>query len=160
MSFRFPVEAGAIGAFARAIGDLDPRWHDEASAQAQRHGGVSAPPTFVASAAHFDPDWVYRPRPGVPWHGSGRGPGRQAPASGPGGGTSLHAEQHYVYHRPLRPGDVLSVEREPGRSWEKRSGRGGLLRFEEEITSYRDAGGELVLTATRVRVITQRPVDR
>jgi acyl dehydratase len=147
MSFRFPVEAGAILAFARAVGDLDPRWHDEASAQAQGHGGVSAPPTFVASAAHFDPDWVYRPRPGVPWHGSGRG-------------TSLHAEQHYVYHRPLRPGDVLSVEREPGRSWEKQSRRGGLLRFEEEITSYRDAGGELVLTATRVRVITQRPVDR
>jgi len=55
---------------------------------------------------------------------------------------------------------VLSVEREPGRSWEKQSSRSGLLRFEEEITSYRDSGGELVLTATRVRVITERPVDK
>ncbi len=157
MSFSFPVEAGAVLMFARALGDLDPRWYDEASTAAQVHGGVLAPPTFVASAAHFDPDWPYRPHPGVPWHGSGRGPGFPPPASG--SGTSLHAEQHYEYHRPIRPGDVLTVDREPGKRWEKQSARAGTLRFEEEITRFTNQRGELVLTAIRVRVVTERPVE-
>lgn len=160
MSFRFPVEAGAILMFARALGDLDPRWYDEESEAARRHGGVSALPTFVASAAHFDPEWPYRPRPDVPWWGSGRGPGSPAPGTGGSGGTSLHAEQHYEYHRPLRPGDVLTVEHQPGKTWEKHSERSGTLRFDEEIIRFTDQRGELVLTATRVRVITERPVER
>jgi len=157
MSFTMPVEAGAILGFARALGDLDPRWYDENSPAAQVHGGVTAPPTFVATVAQFDEDWPYRPRPGVPWHGSGKGPGTPAPTSGTG--TSLHAEQHYEYFGPLRPGDVLTVEREPGKSWEKHSARAGTLRFEEEITRFTNQRGELVVTATRVRVVTERPVE-
>jgi acyl dehydratase len=156
MTFTFPVEAGAIVMFARALGDLGPRWYDEDSPEAQRHGGVAAPPTFVASVAHWDPDWPYRPRPDVEWWGSGRGPGKPPPNVG--AGTSLHAEQHYEYHQPLRPGDVLTVSRESGKTWEKQSARAGTLRFEEEITRFTNQRDELVLTATRVRVITERPV--
>lgn len=155
MSFRFPVEAGAILMFARAMGDLDPRWYDENSEEAQAHGGVQAPPTFVASVAHFDPDWPYRPHPDRPWFGSGAGPGTPSPTV-PGGGTSMQAEQHYEYHVPLRPGDVLTVERSPGRTWEKQSARSGTLLFEEEITRYTNQRGELAVVATRVRVITGR----
>lgn len=157
MRFCFPVEAGAIMMFAKSLGDDDARWYDQESAQAQAHGGIAAPPTFVASVAHFDPDWPYRPRSGVQWHGSGRDPGQPAPNAG--AGTSLHAEQHYEYHQPLRPGDVLTVERAPGRSWDKQSARAGTLHFEQEITSFTNQRGELVLTATRVRVITERPVE-
>jgi N-terminal half of MaoC dehydratase len=142
-SFTFPVEAGHIMCFARALGDE----------------GRSAPPTFVAAAAQFDPDWPYRPRPGQPWHGSGRDPGTAPAGTGTGGGTSLHAEQHYEYHRELRPGDVLTVERSDGATWEKQSARAGLLRFSEEITHFTDAAGDLVVTARRVRVVTERPVE-
>lgn len=158
MTFTFPVEAGAVLMFARAVGDLDPRWYDAESPAAQRHGGPAAPPTFAASVAHWDPDWPYRPRPDVPWWGSGRDAGRPAPGS-QHRGTSLHAEQHYEYHRPMRPGQVLTVERTPGRRWTKESGRAGTLRFEEEITTFVDQDGELVLTARRVKVVTDRPVD-
>lgn len=157
MSFSFPVEAGALMAFAKAIGDDDERWCIANSPRALMHGGITAPPTFVASVAHFDPDWPYRPRPGVRWHGSGLGPGH-APTS-VGSGTSMHAEQHYEYHQPLRPGDVLTVERAPGKTWEKQSARAGRLRFEEEITTFTNQHGEVVLTATRVRVITERVVE-
>jgi acyl dehydratase len=160
VSFSFPVESGAILMFARALGDLDPRWYDENDEAASRHGGVAAPPTFVASVAHFDPDWTYRPRPDVPWWGSGRGPGNPAPNAGGTAGTSLHAEQHYEYHQPVRPGDVLTVERESGKTWEKQSKRAGTLRFDEAITRFRNQRGELVVTATSVRVITERPVER
>ena len=159
MTIEFPVEAGAILAFVRSLGDDDPRWYDENSDNARRHGGVTAPPTFVASVAQFDPDWPYRPRPGVEWHGSGRGAGRPAPTSGPGGGTSLHAEQHYEYHGPVRPGEVLIARRSSGKTWEKPSKRGGVLRFEEEITTFTNQHGERVVTATRVRVVTEKPVE-
>jgi N-terminal half of MaoC dehydratase len=159
VSILLPIEAGAILMFARSLGDLNPRWYDEESEAAKCHGGVSAPPTFVATIAQFDPDWPYRPTPGEPWWGSGRGPGTPAPTTGGSGGTSLHAEQHYEYTRPLRPGDVLSAERVEGKTWEKQSARAGTLRFSEEITRFHDQAGELVMTATRVRVVTERPVE-
>jgi hypothetical protein len=159
MSITFPIESGAIGMFARSLGDFNPRWYDPDSEAAQQHGGVSAPPTFAAVIAQFDPDWPYRPKPGEQWWGSGRGPGRPAPTTGGSGGTSLHAEQHYEYVRPLRPGDVLTADRTDGKTWEKQSSRAGTLRFSEEITRFTDQAGDLVMTATRVRVVTERPVE-
>lgn len=150
MSFAFPVEAGHLLMFARALGD-------ETFGDPEHARATTAPPTFVAAVAQFDPDWPHRPRPGEPWRGSGAGPG--TPLADSGSGTSLHAEQHYEYHRAVRAGDVLTVERAPGRTWQKESPRAGLLRFEEEITTFTDADGELVCTATRVRVITEKPVE-
>lgn len=154
--FEFPVEAGHIMMFARALGDENPIYTDPDHEATRRRGGIVAPPTFVAAATHFDPDWPYRPRPGVPWVGSGRGPGTPPPSSG--GGTSMHAEQHYEFHEPVRPGDVLTVEREPGEIWEKESARAGRLRFSTEVTRYRNQEGRLVVTARRVRVVTERIV--
>lgn len=154
--FRFPVEAGHILMFARALGDDNPIYSDPGHEATRARGGIVAPPTFVAAGAQFDPDWPWRPRQGEEWIGSGSGPGR-APAMA---GTSLHAEQHYEFHRPLRPGDVLTVQREQGHAWEKQSSRAGTLRFTTEISYYRDQDGELVVTAKRVRVVTERKVDR
>ena len=57
---------------------------------------------------------------------------------GGGGGTSLHAEQHYEYHRPLVVGDVLHARGRKGETWEKQ-GRSGTLKFTELITEYLDA---------------------
>lgn len=157
-TFEFPVERGQIMMFARALGDDNPIYYDEGHRKTALRGGVVAPPTFVACAAQFDPDWPYRTRGGFEWNGSGRGPG-VAPASS-GGGTSLHAEQHYEFHVPLRPGDILTVSREPGKTWEKHSPRAGTLRFSEEITRFVNQDGELAVTARRVRVVTERPVDQ
>jgi acyl dehydratase len=153
-SFQFPVERGHVMAFAKALGDDNPIYCDDDDENTRARGGLTAPPTFVAAVAQFDPDWPYRPRAGVEWNGSGRGPGF-APASS-GGGTSLHAEQHYEFHVPLRPGDVLTVTREAGASWEKQSARRGSLSFSEEITRFVNQRGELAVTARRVRVVTER----
>ena len=154
MPFEFPIEAGQIMLFARAIGDPNPVYADPDSA--------IAPPTFVQASAHYDPEYPLRPRIGEPWFGSGKeatgGSRIDAPDGGDGGGTSLHAEQHFTYHRPLRPGDVLTVETREGKTWEKQGKRAGTLRFRELITEYRDATGELVVTARLVGVRTQRPV--
>jgi hypothetical protein len=174
---KFPVEAGQIMLFARAVGDPNPVYHDAASQAAQQQGGVIAPPTFVQSSAQYDPDYPLRPKIGQVWFGSGRTPSGLMPdpdapeksegatissagssgASG-GGGTGLHAEQHFTYHRPLRAGELLTVTSRPGERWEKQGRRGGLLQFQEGITEYRDAEGALVVTARSVGVRTGQTV--
>lgn len=157
---RFPVEAGHIMLFARAVNDPNPIYHDEAYAEGTEPGRIVAPPTFVQASAQFDPEYFLRPKIDQPWFGSGREPtGRKADAAG-GGPGGLHAEQEYVYHRHPSPGDVLTAETRPGKEWEKQGRRGGKLRFREAITEYRDQNGELVVTARSVGVIPEKVVDQ
>jgi hypothetical protein len=161
---QFPVEATHIMMFARAIGDPNPAYTGQ---------DAIAPPTFVQASAQFDPDYPLRPKLGEPWFGSAKEPTgvrRADPAApedgddntrpkGGGNGGTLHAEQRYEYHRPLRAGDMLIATVREGRRWEKEGKRSGKLLFVETITEYRDAAtGELVVTATGVGVRTERPV--
>lgn len=143
---RFSVEAGHVLAFARAIGDDNPVYRDPESAAACGAGGLIAPPTFTIASAQWDPDYPLRPRPGQKWYGSGAENGTM-----PQGGGGLHAEQHFTYHRPVRVGDALSASTRPGATWEK-AGRSGRLVFSEQITEFRDANGDLVVTARSVGV--------
>ncbi len=156
---RFPVEAGHILLFARAIGDANPAYGGAMTGSE----AVPAPPTFVQASAQFDPDYFLRPKIGQPWFGSGREATGVAPGSGRrgggGGGTALHAEQHYEYHRPLLAGDVLTATVRDGATWEKQGRRGGKLVFIESITEYRDQAGELVVTARGVGVRTEKVVE-
>jgi acyl dehydratase len=187
---RFPVEAGHILLFARSIGDENPLYTDPEAAAEAGFDGVLAPPTFVQASAQFTPGYPLRPQPGKVWFGSGSTPsglskprpeaeaesagedkGSSSSSSssgekksegrgGGGGGTGLHAEQRFDYHRPMRAGDVLTAESKPGRTWTKTGRRGGVLRFAEQVTEYRDADGELVVTATSVSVATEKVVER
>ena len=154
---RFPVEAGHIMLFARAIGDANPAYHGAMTGERT----VPAPPTFVQASAQFDPDYFLRPKIGEPWFGSGRNATGvlRAEGGGGGGGGGLHAEQHYEYHRPLRAGDVLTATVRDGGTWEKQGRRGGKLVFVESITEYRDQSGELVVTARGVGVRTEKVVE-
>ena len=136
---RFPVEAGHVLMFTRALGAADPEGGLPAP-------GDPAPPTFTNASAQFDPDYPLRPQPGIPWHGSGGDAGLVREGAG-----GLHAEQHFTYHRPVRVGDVLSAVTRPGEEWEKQ-GRSGRLLFHEQITEFRDEAGELVVTARSVSV--------
>jgi acyl dehydratase len=154
---KFPVEAGHIMMFARSIGDPNPVYYDEEEAKEAGAEGIVAPPTFIQASAQYNPDYPLRPKIGQPWYGSGKEPtGVQRAASSGGGGVGLHAEQHYEYHRPLRPGDVLTPTNKDGRSWE-RDGRSGHLQFSESVTEWRDQAGNLVVTARSVGVRTSGP---
>jgi acyl dehydratase len=154
----FPVEATHILMFARSIGDYSPEYVDADAAKSTRAGGIVAPPTFPQSVAQFDPDYHLRLQPGKPWFGSGGKPsGIEGKPSSSGG---LHAEQHFEFTRPVRPGDVFTVTVRDGKSWEKESKRAGKLLFTERITEYRDQDGEIVVTARSVGVKTERPVDQ
>jgi acyl dehydratase len=152
----FPIEASHILMFARSIGDDNLVYHDAEQAKGSEVGGIIAPPTFTAAVAQFNPDGM-RPRPGEKWFGSGKTPsgieGKPASAGG------LNAEQHFEYFRPLRPGDVLTAETRPGKTWERESKRAGKLSFSDRITDFRDQNGELVVSVRSVSVKTERPVD-
>ena len=139
-SYQFPVEATQIALFVRASGGSDVNVLDPE---------LTAPPTFVQSGAQFDPRWQFRPHPGQPWLGSGREPTGDPDS---GDGSILHAEQHFEYFLPVRPGMALTVTTEPGQTWVKRSRSGGELHFTEERTEYRDADGRLVVAARSVSV--------
>ncbi|MFI7190244.1 FAS1-like dehydratase domain-containing protein [Nocardia nova] len=153
-SYRFPVDASQILLFARAIGDDNPVYSDPGSQAVVELGGVLAPPTFCMASAQFDPEFALRPRKGEVWFGSSGEPsGAEPPDTG-----WLHAEQHFEYHRSLLAGETLDVFEREGRSWEKRSGRGGILRFQERLVEYRSAGtGELVTVARTVHVLPVPP---
>ncbi len=160
---KFPVEASHILMFARSVGDYNEIYADEEYAQTTEPGSIIAPPTFVQASAQFDPDYFLRPKPGTPWIGSGKEPTsvkKEGSGGGGGGGGGLHAEQHYVYHRHPKPGDILTATVKPGKKWEKQGKRSGKLLFSETITEYRDQNGELVVTARSVGVQTERPVDQ
>lgn len=165
---RFPVEASHILMFARAVGDPNPIYEDSEYARGAEPGSIIAPPTFAQASAQFDPDYFLRPKIGEPWFGSAKEPsglsregssGESGSGSGGGGGGGLHAEQHFEYHRHLRPGDVLQATTRPGERWTKEGRRGGKLHFSESVTEYRDSDGELVITARSVGVRPERVVD-
>ena len=138
-TYRVPVEAAQLLQFARAVGDLDAAYEEDAV----------APPTFLMAADHFDPEYSRRPRAGRPW--------LTEPSLLPTDGSAgFHAEQTFEYHRHPRAGDVLTATVRPGRTWEKAGRRGGRLRFTETVTEYTDVDGAPVVTATWVSVTTER----
>ncbi len=168
---KFPIEASHILMFARAINDPNPIYSDEEYARKSEVGAVIAPPTFTQASAQFDPDYFLRPKIGQPWFGSAKEATgiRRAPPSGeaksgdrPSGAAAggLHAEQHFEYHRPLVAGMVLSAVNKSGKTWEKEGKRGGKLHFSESITEYRDASGQLIVTARGVGVRTERVIEQ
>lgn len=159
-AYKFPVEYGHVMMFARSVGDPNKIYSDEEYAGKTDCGGIIAPPTFVQATAQFNPDYFLRPVIGKPWFGSGKEPTGVKPDASGGGGTGLHAEQHFEYHRTPKVGDVYTVTTRPGESWEKQGRRGGNLLFSESITEYRDQDGELVVTARSVGVRTEKVVEQ
>jgi len=176
---KFPVEASHILMFARSVGDPNPVYSDAEAAERSEAGGIVAPPTFAQASAQFDPDYPLRPKFGEVWFGSGALPsgrmkaapptvsdadasdsgGEEADSKESGSGAAaggLHAEQHFTYHRHMRPGDVLTATTRPGETWEKQSRRAGKLTFSESVTEYRDQNGDLVVTARGVGVRTEK----
>ena len=165
---RFPVDRTAILNFAAALGETNRIYYDEAYAAESPVGGVVAPPTFTAASSHWNPYGAFKgvrqiPAPSPEQEAERKK--RAAAASGRGGGGApnlarvLHGEQRFEYHQPVRPGMVLSVTSKPGKSWEKKGKRGGLMRFTESVTEYRDEQGELVVTATSVGIVTEKAVE-
>jgi acyl dehydratase len=130
--FTVDVEPGRLRQFAKAIGQDDPIYIDEAAARAAGHPGLPVPPTFLFCLEMEGPD-----------------PGALRDRLGIDLAKVLHGEQRFISHRMAHAGDRLSFEQRVADIYDK---KGGLLEFMVRETRVSNQRGEPVadLVATTV----------
>lgn len=119
------VEKGRLRFFAKAIGEADSVYFEEAAAHAAGYRSLPVPPTFLMCL-----------------ESEGRNP--QAIVEEVMGfdlGRILHAEQEFVYHRMAFAGDVLTFDTRIVDVYEK---KGGALQFVVQETRVTNQDGEHV----------------
>jgi hypothetical protein len=137
LAYEAPVEPGQAMLFARSLGDLEPCYAAQLSAEPGTP--LVTPPTYVCALQHFDPASTTRPT--LPRPEPGRG----------GRSDTVHAEQHFEYFGPFRAGERVVVESFAGETWTKQ-GRSGTLEFTETVSEYRNQAGHLLVRARKVSV--------
>jgi acyl dehydratase len=133
-----PVERGKIHEFAEAILDEHPHYHDEEAARSAGLPSVVAPPTFpIASALYAGQEQELPPE-----------------LLALDMRFALHGAQEFSFTRPLFAGDQLTSELGEVKAYEKQGKRGGLMKFVEMETLYRDASGEIVARSRTTAIQT------
>ena len=131
--FEVEVEKGRLRLFAKAIGETDPVYRDEAAARAAGHPSLPVPPTFFfcLEMERADPyDWF--DELGIPL------------------GQVLHGEQSFTYHRLAHAGETLTFSAEIIDIYEKKN---GALQFIVQRNHVRDTAGAPVAEFDRTIVI-------
>ena len=131
----------AFRKYALAIGDFNPVYTDGEFAKAHGLSDVMAPPTLICDT------WQY-----VESDIDERG-GLVAFEVGLDQG-GLRAGNDYEFFQPLHPGDVVTAKRKTKDVYQK-TGRTGILVFQEIETSYYNQRGELL--ATNLETLYYRP---
>ncbi len=128
------VERGKIKEFARAIGDLNPFYLDDAVARASEWGDVIAPPPFATT---FRDEAI----------------AAQALRDlGIDISRVLHGEQEFEIHRQMRPGETYLCRTRVVDVYEK-SGRTGSMAFVVRETVATDDANEIVVTMRHITVV-------
>jgi acyl dehydratase len=128
----FDVEKGRLKFFAKATGQTDPIYFDEAAAKAAGYRSIVAPPTFgfcleMESNSLWD----------------------NLAAMGVAVGKILHGSQTFHYRKPVCAGDRISFETKISDIYDK---KGGQLEFIVEDSKGTNQDGELVVELQRVIV--------
>lgn len=104
-----PIERTRLRFFAKAIGETDPVYTDEAAARAAGYADLPAPPTFVF-ASELDSGAIDQVLLDL-----------QIPLA-----KLLHGEQSFTYHADVCAGDTVSVRSRIEDIYDK---KGGALEF-------------------------------
>ncbi|NDG38814.1 MAG: MaoC family dehydratase [Betaproteobacteria bacterium] len=132
-AFSAEVERGRLKFFAKAIGQSDPVYTDEAAAKAAGYPGLPVPPTFLFCLEMESPnpgaarDLLNLPVPKV-----------------------LHGEQRFNYHAMCYAGDTLTFE---PRITDIYSKKGGLLEFVVRETRVTNQHGTHVADLNAITVV-------
>jgi acyl dehydratase len=127
-----PIERTRLRFFAKAIGETDPVYTDEAAARDAGYPDLPAPPTFLF-AAELDSgatDTLLADL-GIPL------------------ARLLHGEQGFVYHRPTCVGDTITVRSRIEDVYDKKNGALEFVVKTSRATNQRD---ELVAEMRTVMV--------
>ncbi len=125
------VEKGRLRFFAKAIGQADPVYSDEAAARAAGHPALPVPPTFLFCLEMDSPD-----------------PSAVRKLLGIDIGKVLHGEQNFTYHAMAYAGDQLSFEQRIADIYDKKNGALEFVVRETRVSNQHD-----VLVA-ELRVVT------
>jgi len=122
----FPVERGKIAEFARATGEINPVFFDEAAARAAGFDGIPTPVTFAQVVNHYLPD---------------------GPVFPPGFDIKriVHGESEYEIERLPIAGEMLTASFRFVRVFEKTSKSGGTMRFAVRECALIDERGDEIL---------------
>jgi acyl dehydratase len=142
---RVRVERGPVTAFADAVKDDNPVYHDATAATAAGFGSIPAPPTFTFAL----PFWGSFVEEQPPDPTGGENPMHKVMGELFGqGALVLHGEQEFTYHRPIEVGMVLDGLGEVVDIYEKETDS-ALMTFVVITTEWTDAAdGAPVVTET------------
>ena len=131
------VEAGFLTFFAKATGETNPIYFDEAAARAAGYPAIPAPPTYLFSLALSAPARrgdIFDTEQGM----------------GVDMSKVLHGEQSFTHHKPIFAGDRLTLTTTTRDIFKK---KGGALEFIVQDTRAVDAAGELRAEMTMTTVV-------
>ncbi len=131
-SFTVDIERGRLRFFAKAIGEMNPIYSDEAAAKAAGHRAIPAPPTYMFSVDLDGPELL--PILGLLDLDIGR---------------VLHGSQEFDYLGQIYAGDSITQQCKIVDIYDK---KGGALEFVVQESSYTNQDGELVGRARQTLV--------
>jgi len=135
-TFSAEVEKGRLRFFAKATGQTDPVYADEAAARAAGFPSLPVPSTFLFCLEMEAPDpAAIRNLLGMDYR------------------TLLHGEQGFTYHRMAFAGDTLTFEQRIDDIYDK---KGGALEFVVRKTRVTNQRGEDVAELRAVTVIRNK----
>jgi acyl dehydratase len=119
-TFKVTAEAGQLRFFAKAIGETNPIYWDEAAARAAGHPALPLAPTFLFSLEQQMPVTTWREDLGIVYS------------------RALHGEESFSYHSMAYAGDTLQFVVRVADIYDR---KGGALEFvvrETRVTNQRD----------------------
>lgn len=132
-AFSAEVEKGRLRFFAKATGQTDPVYTDEAAARATGYPSLPVPPTFLFCLEMESPDpAAIRNLLGMDYR------------------SLLHGEQGFTYHAMAFAGDTLTFEQRIDDIYDK---KGGALEFVVRKTRVSNQRAELVAELRTVTVM-------
>lgn len=132
-AFQVEVEKGRLRFFAKATGQDDPVYTDEAAAHAAGHPTLPVPPTFLFCLEMESPDpAALRNLLGLDYR------------------RLLHGEQGFSYHVMAYAGDTLTFEQRIDDIYDKKN---GALEFVVRMTRVTNQHGKLVAELRGVTVM-------
>ena len=131
--FEVEVEKGRLRFFAKATGQTDPVYIDEAAARAAGHPGLPVPPSFFFCLEMESPNpAAIRELLGMDYR------------------SLLHGEQGFSYHAMAHAGDTLRFEQRIADIYDKKGGALEVVVRHTRVSNQRD---ELVAELRCVTVV-------
>lgn len=132
-AFTVDVEKGRLRFFAKATGQTDPVYTDEAAARAAGYPALPVPPTFLFCLEMESPDpAAIRNLLGMDYR------------------KLLHGEQGFSYHGMAYAGDKLTFEQRIEDIYDK---KGGALEFVVRLTRVTNQNGQHIADLRAVTVL-------